>query len=159
MSSLLITHFALQCSWSAENVAFGTGGALLQKINRDTQKVAFKCSNITVNGEDVSVLKSLNASIRLFIQHHVFKDPVTDPGKRSKKGRLTLEFRDGRMQTIEEGAGDPHKVKFSRICLTQSQFNVLGPPTNSVRERSTARRLESRRHTHTCRDRACQTLA
>ena len=93
------------------------------------------------------------------LQHHVFKDPITDPGKRSKKGRLTLEFRDGRMHTIEEGAGDPRKVEFSCICLTQCQLNALGPSANSVRKRSTAHRLESRRYTRARRDRACQTLA
>lgn len=42
-------------SWSAVNIAFGTGGALMQKINRDTQKCAFKCSSITVDGVEVSI--------------------------------------------------------------------------------------------------------
>ena len=36
--------------WAADNLAFGSGGALLQKINRDTQKCAFKCSEITKRG-------------------------------------------------------------------------------------------------------------
>lgn len=60
--------------WSADNVAFGMGGALLQKLDRDTQKFAFKCCCATVDGVD----------------RDVFKDPVTDSGKRSKKGRLKL---------------------------------------------------------------------
>jgi nicotinamide phosphoribosyltransferase len=60
---------------AADNVAFGSGGALLQKVHRDTFKCAFKCSEIVVNG---------TAS-------PVFKDPITDPGKASKKGRLTLQ--------------------------------------------------------------------
>ena len=30
--------------WSGDNVAFGMGGGLLQKVDRDTQKFAFKCS-------------------------------------------------------------------------------------------------------------------
>jgi nicotinic acid phosphoribosyltransferase len=51
---LILTNQQLAfCSWSADNILFGTGGALLQKVNRDTQKVAFKCSNIVVKGEDV----------------------------------------------------------------------------------------------------------
>ena len=29
--------------WSADNIAFGSGGGLLQKLNRDTEKFAFKC--------------------------------------------------------------------------------------------------------------------
>lgn len=60
--------------YSASNVAFGMGGALLQQINRDTQKFAYKCSSATINGEEVPV----------------YKDPVTDSGKRSKAGRLVL---------------------------------------------------------------------
>jgi nicotinamide phosphoribosyltransferase len=60
--------------WSAENVAFGMGGALLQKLNRDTLKFAFKLSNITIDGQS----------------HPVFKDPKTDPGKASKRGRMKL---------------------------------------------------------------------
>jgi nicotinamide phosphoribosyltransferase len=60
--------------WSADNIAFGMGGALLQQLDRDTQKFAMKCSSITVNGEDRDVVK----------------DPITDPGKKSKAGRIQL---------------------------------------------------------------------
>jgi nicotinamide phosphoribosyltransferase len=64
--------------FAADNIAFGMGGALLQQMNRDTQKFAMKCSSARINGQWVDV----------------FKDPVTDPGKVSKKGRLDL-IRDG----------------------------------------------------------------
>lgn len=60
--------------YAASNFVFGMGGALLQQVNRDTQKFAFKCSNIVVDGKN----------------RPVFKDPVTDPGKASKQGRLAL---------------------------------------------------------------------
>ena len=60
--------------WSADNIAFGMGGGLLQKCNRDTQKFAIKASYAVVNGQS----------------RDVFKDPVTDSGKMSKKGRLAL---------------------------------------------------------------------
>ncbi|MRR51108.1 MAG: nicotinate phosphoribosyltransferase [Rhodocyclaceae bacterium] len=59
--------------YAADNVAFGMGGALLQHLNRDTLKFAMKCSAVKVNGE----------------WREVFKDPVTDPGKTSKRGRIT----------------------------------------------------------------------
>ena len=62
--------------FSADNVAFGMGGALLQHMNRDTQKFAMKASAAKVNGE----------------WRDVFKDPVTDFGKRSKKGKLELFY-------------------------------------------------------------------
>lgn len=52
---------------------FGTGGALLQKLDRDTQKCAFKCSHVVINGESVSyfnisdifVIKSLYRNIHV----------------------------------------------------------------------------------------------
>ena len=44
------------------------------------------------------------------LQVNVFKQPITDLGKKSKKGRLTLECEDGKFTTVEEGKGDPKKV-------------------------------------------------
>ena len=63
-----------KAGWSLENLTFGSGGALLQRLDRDTQKCAFKCSMAVVDGQE----------------REVFKDPITDPGKKSKKGRLVL---------------------------------------------------------------------
>lgn len=60
--------------YSADNVAFGMGGALLQIVNRDTQAFAMKCSAIRVNGQ----------------WRDVYKDPIGDSGKKSKRGRVTL---------------------------------------------------------------------
>ena len=81
--------------WAADNLAFGSGGALLQKLNRDTQKCAFKCSEITLEGGG---------------SRNVYKDPITDQGKRSKMGKLSLEYgADGKLTTITEGKGDPAK--------------------------------------------------
>lgn len=76
--------------FSASNIAFGMGGALLQKVNRDTQRFAFKCSEATVDGQRVKV----------------FKDPITDHGKRSKAGRLSLVQRSGRLETVEGEQAD-----------------------------------------------------
>jgi nicotinamide phosphoribosyltransferase len=72
---------------SADNVAFGMGGALLQKVNRDTMRFAMKANAVKVNGE----------------WRDVYKDPVTDREKRSKKGRLAvIECEPGNYQTIPE---------------------------------------------------------
>ncbi len=49
--------------WSADNIAFGSGGALLQKVNRDTQKCAFKCSYCVVKDEGVRCLFVLQWNI------------------------------------------------------------------------------------------------
>lgn len=69
--------------FSAENVAFGMGGALLQKVDRDTQRFAYKASAGLIDGQ----------------YRGIYKDPVTDPGKRSKDGVLDLVEENGRMQT------------------------------------------------------------
>lgn len=57
--------------WSADNIAFGMGGALLQKCDRDTQNFAFKCSTIRRAG----------------VWHDVYK---TATGKVSSRGYLVL---------------------------------------------------------------------
>lgn len=63
----------------ADNVAFGMGGALLGAPQRDDQKFAMKCSAALIDGTWVDVQK----------------DPITDSGKRSKKGRLGLVYECG----------------------------------------------------------------
>lgn len=60
--------------YATDNVAFGMGGALLQRLDRDTQKFALKCSAARVAGQ----------------WRDVYKDPITDKGKQSKRGRMTL---------------------------------------------------------------------
>jgi nicotinamide phosphoribosyltransferase len=79
-----ILEAVVKAGFSTGNLAFGSGGGLLQKLDRDTQRVAYKASDIVVDGE----------------HRPVFKDPVTDPGKRSKAGRLDLVFEDGQYRTI-----------------------------------------------------------
>lgn len=75
----------LRHNYSASNITFGMGGGLLQQVNRDTQKYAYKCCQVTVNGE----------------HRKVFKDPVTDPGKRSLSGDLDLIVENGQFKTVE----------------------------------------------------------
>jgi nicotinamide phosphoribosyltransferase len=57
---------------SAQNFAFGSGGDLMQNVSRDTLKFAMKCSAIKVNGE----------------WRDVYKDPITDQGKKSIRGKV-----------------------------------------------------------------------
>jgi len=73
--------------FSASNVNFGMGGGLLQKdFDRDTNKFAFKCSWAEVNGKEVLV----------------FKDPVTDKVKKSKRGKLALKVIGDAVRTLPE---------------------------------------------------------
>jgi len=76
-----------QRGWSGDNIAFGMGGALLQKLNRDTQKFALKCSSVVIDGKE----------------YDVYKQPITDPGKNSKPGRHKLLLEDGQYATVPQG--------------------------------------------------------
>jgi nicotinamide phosphoribosyltransferase len=69
--------------FSTENIGFGMGGALLQQVNRDTQRFAYKASAGLIDGHF----------------QPIYKDPVTDPGKRSKDGVLDLVMEGGRYVT------------------------------------------------------------
>ncbi len=71
--------------FSASNIAFGIGGSLLQKIDRDTLKFAYKCSAIIVDGK----------------LREVYKQPITDSGKNSKRGRLDLILSGGKYESIK----------------------------------------------------------
>ena len=60
--------------YSPDVIVFGSGGALLMKVNRDTLKFAQKGSMLLF--DDGTTLG-------------IAKDPVTDPGKKSKEGLMT----------------------------------------------------------------------
>mgnify|MGYP001333973828 CR=1 FL=1 len=77
-----ILDMMVEEGFSVENIAFGMGGALLQKVDRDTQKFAFKCSSIVIDGEEVEVRKNP-------IEINERGERVTS-FKRSKGGRLKL---------------------------------------------------------------------
>jgi nicotinamide phosphoribosyltransferase len=83
---------------SAENLVLGMGGALLQKLNRDTQKFALKCSHAEVNGNAVNVKKSpveMNA-----------EGKMVQSFKTSKSGKLKLiETSDG-LQTVSDASSE-----------------------------------------------------
>ncbi|HZY80402.1 MAG TPA: nicotinate phosphoribosyltransferase [Cyclobacteriaceae bacterium] len=80
---------------AAENLVLGMGGALLQKVNRDTQKFALKCSYAEVGGEKIEVRKSpveMNEDGKLIPSFKV-----------SRAGRLKLLRRNDELKTVAEG--------------------------------------------------------
>jgi nicotinamide phosphoribosyltransferase len=93
LSSIGNIYAALQqAGISAENLALGMGGALLQRVNRDTQEFALKCSYAMVNGKDIDVQKKpveLNAEGQLRTSF-----------KHSKAGRLKLVKENGEYRTV-----------------------------------------------------------
>lgn len=79
--------------FSTENVAFGMGGALLQKCDRDTQKFAFKCSAIQVGDEWRDVYKAPSELDENGNKKASFK--------KSKTGRFSVERTERGIETVQ----------------------------------------------------------
>lgn len=109
---------------SADSVMAGSGGGIgAAKLDRDTDKWAFKASEYLM--EDGTRLP-------------VFKDPITDPGKTSKKGRFgVLRDEDGTFRTISR----ENDVEDVADLLETRYYNgeVINPQTlEQIRERIAA---------------------
>ena len=97
--------------YSASNIGFGMGGGLLQQLDRDTQRFAFKCAAALRGGEWIDVSK----------------DPATDTGKRSKKGHLALVREGGAHSTVRGPRKDDLLVTVyegGRVCRTYTLDEV-----------------------------------
>jgi len=88
--------------WSAENIAFGMGAGLLQKVNRDTLRFAMKANARQDKDGD---------------WHGINKHPKTDPGKASKRYR----------QAVVMDSGTPVGVALKDIG---DRINLLQPVWN-----------------------------
>lgn len=77
-SSQTILSTMAQLGWSADNILFGMGGELLQTVNRDTYSYAMKTCFIEFADNEGRVTQTRD----------VFKDPIDDKGKMSKRGDL-----------------------------------------------------------------------
>jgi nicotinamide phosphoribosyltransferase len=119
--------------FSADNVAFGMGGALLQAAQRDDQKFAMKCSAALIDGQWVDV----------------YKDPITDKGKTSKKGRLALIDNTNSVELTESGVikgpsvvtvSEDYAVNFGATDLLRSVYRngvlMVDENLETIRERA-----------------------
>jgi nicotinamide phosphoribosyltransferase len=91
--------------WSADNIAFGMGGALLQGVTRDDQRMKIACSHAVVDGKGIDV----------------YKDPITDWQKRSIPGRIKLVDSGGTLVTVPES--DPRPSLLHRVFEDGEMFN------------------------------------
>lgn len=99
-STKLIIEEMKRNQLSVDNTAFGMGGGLLQKVDRDTLKFAFKCSAAKVNGEWIDV----------------YKQPVDEPFKASKKGLLKL---------VGGANGNFHTVNQNELPNLENKLQVV----------------------------------
>lgn len=84
-----------QAGYSVENLTLGSGGFLLQKMDRDTLRFAMKASSVVIDGKERSVAKA----------------PKTDMTKASKAGRLMLVKEDGEYKTVQEDASKVNELE------------------------------------------------
>ena len=105
-----ITDYLHNAGWGLENYGYGSGGKLLQFLSRDELGINFKASHAIVDGEE----------------REVFKEPITDPGKNSKKGRLALIQHDmGDYEVIDHlGVNDTVKDNILRPVYRDGQILV-----------------------------------
>jgi len=108
--------------FSASNIAFGIGGALLQKIDRDTLKFAYKCSAIVADGKLIEV----------------YKQPITDAGKNSKRGRLDLvKDENGEYQTVKLETAEQIEAENSQMRTVFENGELLIDDTlSAIRQRA-----------------------
>jgi len=123
LNMLTLIGNILAMGFVATSVVFGSGGSLLQKVNRDTLKWAQKGSAILVDDTWVGIAK----------------DPITDPGKKSKEGVMTTirniatrETKPFRLDTAEvpEGWEDVHRLALHTGRLYNKVANL--PPSKET---------------------------
>jgi nicotinamide phosphoribosyltransferase len=115
-----IVDRAMVAGFSPENLVFGMGGGLLQKVNRDTQRFAFKSSAQQRGGE----------------WHDVKK--VT-PSKNSKAGRLKLVKGMGGWATVREDAAMYERLKDEMVVVFENGALYNESTFDQIRERAALR--------------------
>lgn len=118
-----ILHAVMARGYSASNLAFGMGGGLLQKLDRDTIQAAYKCA----------------AALGPEGWFDVSKNPVTDPNKRSRAGHQAVvrsELGKG-YQTVRGPRGDDCLVPIyrnGRLLVDQTLPELRANATRSLLE-------------------------
>jgi len=100
---------------SAENLVLGMGGALLQKVDRDTLKFALKCSYAEINGRGVDVQKN-----PVELDHH---GQLVHSFKASKSGRLKLIQNGNEYLTVREEEAPETDDQLQLVFENEELFN------------------------------------
>ncbi len=105
--------------YSAQNCVFGCGGYLLQRLNRDTMRMAFKSSAQQRNG----------------VWHDICKTP-TDLTKISKKGKLKLIRVEGSHGTAFTTVGEDQPGKDELVTVFENGKLLVEYTFDEVRNRA-----------------------
>lgn len=102
----------MEAGYSVENVCMGMGGGLLQGILRDDAGWAMKASQIVINGKTFDFCKN----------------PKTDPGKVSKKGRFAT-VRNANSEIVTIQSSDLMEGQEDILVPTYSAGTLLQDPS------------------------------
>jgi nicotinamide phosphoribosyltransferase len=110
-----------EMGYANTNLVIGIGGLLLQQHNRDDLGFAFKATYAEING----------------IATELYKDPITDPGKKSHKGLMMLvKDSNGKFTTKdgvtwdEEGRGELETVFINGVLLNETTLQEVRDRAN-----------------------------
>jgi len=123
-----ILEAVLQEKYAASNVAFGMGGGLLQKVNRDTMSFATKLSYMrrADDGREITVVKSplgveskMSLGGKMMVLHEVDGEKMTGPHfvcteAEGKKLLASNKYKES-MQVIYDGTKTPSKDSEAQI--------------------------------------------
>lgn len=122
MFSIPLTYESLKVNKiSAENLVLGMGGALLQKVNRDTQKFALKCSYAEINGDWVNVKKQpveMNENgdlVKSFKTSKAGKLKLVKIGDRYETMDVYSNHYDDELQTVFENGTITKQYTFEQV--------------------------------------------
>lgn len=89
---------------SADNIVFGMGGQLLGAAQRDDAKFAMKASHVVIDS----------------VGYDIAKEPITDIGKVSKRGKFMVELTESGFKTISEKEGMDRGVVDNLITIFEN---------------------------------------
>jgi nicotinamide phosphoribosyltransferase len=106
--------------YSAQNVAFGMGGGLLQKVNRDTMSFATKLSFIKyADGREVKIMKK----------------PITEAAKKSFPGILKVVRNDKGLPVVYPSNGSADSKNILQVVYDHGPVNFKWDDFDTVRAR------------------------
>jgi len=114
-------------NFSADNLVFGMGGGLLQKVDRDTCRFAWKCCAVQLEDGE---------------WRDVYKDPVdgkgTNESKTSLKGRQKVVKIDGVYQVVREDSVEHKDLKNELETVFENGFVKKYVTFDEIRARASA---------------------
>lgn len=115
-----ILDAVMKAKFSISNLTLGSGGGLVQRVDRDTLGFAYKCSAVEDNGVIVPTSK----------------DPKTDSKKRSKAGVLDLiRTPDGSFETVSRTEKTPHPNSVMRNIWENGSL-LIDENLSTIRKRA-----------------------